>query len=397
MIAGVSGSLVSHYYAEHLLGTAFAGRLGERSRDHARRRIRAWWRGDGSGLGPASSLRAVFDLGAAPLVGVLGFSARQPRDALMTRSCGVSMPRRAGHDTGPGEAGRARCWLADAVSAIGHRSPARRAVGRGPRPALGRRCARERPPRMPLGAVLQRQGAPPVRWPPHVRPGLPRVRHRGARRSPGRDGPLLGRTESGRTTRAHARHCRRLGPAWRGGVGVAAERRPRRAPALSAGHAGLRRPPGGSPDRQRPHRLDARPGLHARLSRALSAVRRVALARADVASRIPPQLHHRGASKAGRDARGRARHLGGAPGGVAPGARRLPRRLARRGAVQRPALRPGASAVRRNRPPRRPARGRRPDGPHHACGTRQARARLLRRSRRRTTGRRLRKRAGLRT
>jgi hypothetical protein len=81
MIEGVSGSLVSHYYAEHLLGTAFAGRLGERSRDHARRRIRAWWRRDGCGLGPSSSLRAVFDLGAAPLVRVLGFSARQPREA----------------------------------------------------------------------------------------------------------------------------------------------------------------------------------------------------------------------------------------------------------------------------------------------------------------------------
>ena len=81
MIEGVSGSLVSHYYAEHLLGTAFAGRLGERSRDYARRRIRAWWRRDGCGLGPSSSLRAVFDLGAAPLVRVLGFSARQPREA----------------------------------------------------------------------------------------------------------------------------------------------------------------------------------------------------------------------------------------------------------------------------------------------------------------------------
>jgi hypothetical protein len=117
MIAGVSGPLVSHYYAEHLLGTAFCGRLGERSRDQARRRIRAWWRGDGSGLGPASSLRAMFDLGAAPLVGVLGFSARQPRDALMTRARGVSMPRRAGHEAGPGEAGRATLLVADAVSA----------------------------------------------------------------------------------------------------------------------------------------------------------------------------------------------------------------------------------------------------------------------------------------
>ena len=81
MIEGVSGPLVSHHYAEHLLGTAFAGRLGEQSRDHARRRIRAWWRREGSCLGPASSLRSVFDLGAAPLLGVLGLSARQPREA----------------------------------------------------------------------------------------------------------------------------------------------------------------------------------------------------------------------------------------------------------------------------------------------------------------------------
>ena len=165
-----------------------------------------------------------------------------------------------------------------------------------------------------------------------------------------------GALRGGGTTHAHARHCRRIVQAWRGGVGVAAERRLRRAPALSAGHAERRRPPDGSPNRQRPRRLDARPGIYPRLSRALSAVRRVAVARADVASRVPPQLHHRGAAKAGRDARGRARHLGGAPGGVAPGARRLPRRLSRRRAVQRPALRPGPHAVRRNRPPRRPAR-----------------------------------------
>jgi hypothetical protein len=76
---GVSGPLVSHQYAERLLAAAFAGSLGEASRDEARRLIRAWWRSEGAGLGPASSLRAMFDLGAAPLLTVLGFSARQPR------------------------------------------------------------------------------------------------------------------------------------------------------------------------------------------------------------------------------------------------------------------------------------------------------------------------------
>ena len=79
-MGGVSGPLVSHQYAEQLLGVAFAGRLGERSRDQARRRIRAWWRRDACALGPSSPLRSMFDLGAAPLVGVLGFSARQPRE-----------------------------------------------------------------------------------------------------------------------------------------------------------------------------------------------------------------------------------------------------------------------------------------------------------------------------
>jgi hypothetical protein len=77
----VSGSLVSHHYAEHLLERAFAGRLGEESRDRARRGIRAWWRGAGCNLGPASPLRAVFDIGASPLLGLLGFAARQPREA----------------------------------------------------------------------------------------------------------------------------------------------------------------------------------------------------------------------------------------------------------------------------------------------------------------------------
>jgi len=80
MIAGVSGPLVSGHYAEHLLGAAFAGRLGERTRDRARRRVRAWWRREGSRLGPASPLRSMFDLGAAPLMDVLGFSARHPRE-----------------------------------------------------------------------------------------------------------------------------------------------------------------------------------------------------------------------------------------------------------------------------------------------------------------------------
>lgn len=81
MIEGVTGPLVSHHYAEHRLAKAFGGRLGEGSRDRARRALRAWWRHDGRALGPSASLRALFDLGASPLMALLGFSARQPRSA----------------------------------------------------------------------------------------------------------------------------------------------------------------------------------------------------------------------------------------------------------------------------------------------------------------------------
>jgi hypothetical protein len=81
VIEGVAGPLLSHHYAEHELPTAFAGRLGEETRDGARRALRRWWQGDGRMLGPSSSLRVLFDLGAAPVATLLGFSARQPRPA----------------------------------------------------------------------------------------------------------------------------------------------------------------------------------------------------------------------------------------------------------------------------------------------------------------------------
>ncbi|MCX6550915.1 MAG: N-6 DNA methylase, partial [Acidobacteria bacterium] len=79
MNQGFRGQLVSHDYAEHLLVTAFAGRLGEQARETGRRALMAWWAGDGRTLGPASSLRSVFDAGVAPVVEILGFAARSPR------------------------------------------------------------------------------------------------------------------------------------------------------------------------------------------------------------------------------------------------------------------------------------------------------------------------------
>ncbi|MEO5741779.1 MAG: N-6 DNA methylase, partial [Vicinamibacterales bacterium] len=76
MLAGLSGSLVSHYFAERILQQEFSGRLGEASRAVAERSFARWWQTQASQLGPASSIRSVWDMAAAPLAELLGFSAR---------------------------------------------------------------------------------------------------------------------------------------------------------------------------------------------------------------------------------------------------------------------------------------------------------------------------------
>jgi hypothetical protein len=95
MLAGLSGSLVSHYFAEQILQREFCGRLGHASLAAAERSFTRWWHTQASQLGPASSIRSVWDLGAAPLVELLGFSAPPTvgdgpgtRHALLTDSSG---------------------------------------------------------------------------------------------------------------------------------------------------------------------------------------------------------------------------------------------------------------------------------------------------------------------
>ena len=78
MLAGLSGSLVSHYFAERLLEQEFSGRLGEASRQAAAKALAHWWDAHGRQLGPASSIRAVWDRAAAPLAELLGFSTPPP-------------------------------------------------------------------------------------------------------------------------------------------------------------------------------------------------------------------------------------------------------------------------------------------------------------------------------
>lgn len=74
MVIGLSGSLLSHHFAERMARDQFAGRLGEASAASAHRRFVRWWRTAEAQLGPASSIRTLWEIAAAPLVEQLGFS-----------------------------------------------------------------------------------------------------------------------------------------------------------------------------------------------------------------------------------------------------------------------------------------------------------------------------------
>ena len=73
MLIGLSGSLLSHHFAERIVYERFAGRLGETSVAPAHRKFVRWWHAAASQLGPASSIRAVWEIAAAPLAEQLGF------------------------------------------------------------------------------------------------------------------------------------------------------------------------------------------------------------------------------------------------------------------------------------------------------------------------------------
>ena len=100
MLTGLSGSLVSHYFAERMLPQEFSGRLGEASRASAGKAFARWWNTQASQLGPASSIRAIWDLAAAPLVELLGFAAMPPAsggpDTQLRVAEPFARPRRAG-------------------------------------------------------------------------------------------------------------------------------------------------------------------------------------------------------------------------------------------------------------------------------------------------------------
>jgi hypothetical protein len=71
-----SGPLLSRHFVEQVLPRAFVGRLGEASADGGHRRMRQWLAAAHALLGPASGLRALCDIGAAPLFACLGYRLR---------------------------------------------------------------------------------------------------------------------------------------------------------------------------------------------------------------------------------------------------------------------------------------------------------------------------------
>ena len=83
-MTGVTGSLVSAYFAAEALGREFRGQLGEDRRDRARGVLRRWWRDHGSALGPVSTPRLVFDA-TVLLARALGFQPSSPRPSADAR------------------------------------------------------------------------------------------------------------------------------------------------------------------------------------------------------------------------------------------------------------------------------------------------------------------------
>jgi hypothetical protein len=72
MLAGLSGSLLSHHFAEHMLAASFQGQLGEASLQSAHANFCRWWREEGSHLGPASTVRAIRERACTPIAAMLG-------------------------------------------------------------------------------------------------------------------------------------------------------------------------------------------------------------------------------------------------------------------------------------------------------------------------------------
>jgi len=84
MIPGLSGSLLSHDVLTQVVPISLRGLLDEAGREAARRRLRAWYGPLRTQLGPALTLRGVFDRLGEPLLSALGYHV-VPTDATTER------------------------------------------------------------------------------------------------------------------------------------------------------------------------------------------------------------------------------------------------------------------------------------------------------------------------
>lgn len=106
MTRPASGRLVAADFLERRLTLRFAGRLGEATCDRARRRLERWWRHVSASIGPATSLRSVFEVAAAPLFDALGFELQAPAfepEARLVRTTGTTRPSARGAGRSPAQ------------------------------------------------------------------------------------------------------------------------------------------------------------------------------------------------------------------------------------------------------------------------------------------------------
>lgn len=90
---GISGTLLTRFFAQEVLFTQFQGRLGEDRIAAAHSAFRGWWTGFTKSTGPASSLRTVWDRGVAPVVQLLGYDLDEPShdSQAMLHACGRTL------------------------------------------------------------------------------------------------------------------------------------------------------------------------------------------------------------------------------------------------------------------------------------------------------------------
>jgi hypothetical protein len=118
MLPGITGSLVSGSFLRDVFGVELRGRPHPPLSS-----LQRWWRRESHRLGPASSARAVVDLGALPLLELCG------HHAITLEPCGSGFVGRFGTGSEPSIVVRTTAWAADPESAWRDTVRAGRAVG----------------------------------------------------------------------------------------------------------------------------------------------------------------------------------------------------------------------------------------------------------------------------